>query len=119
MTFDCHNQNSIFTFIMFIDYMYRKIVSLILSIFFLVFLVAPTIIVMVDDSVDVSLFYAVSEEEDNCIEKNKDIEVLFTDCHTFLLAFVSNNKVNDIIYYNKKYSKPHLNLISPPPDIIT
>ena len=45
--------------------MTRSFISLLLSTIFLVFLAAPTIIVVVDNSIDVSIFYASSEEEEN------------------------------------------------------
>ena len=56
--------------------MSRNIVSLSFSIVFLVFLVAPTIIAMMDDSADISVFYASSEEEEKGIDKNKEVEVM-------------------------------------------
>ena len=41
------------------------------------FLVAPTILQMVDDSIDVSVFYAAgAEEEESNSEKTKTFEVL-------------------------------------------
>lgn len=95
----------------------RNTISIILSMIFLVFLVAPTIIVIVDDSIDISMFYSASEEEEKGSEKNKNSEIVFSDMDTYESDFLSNNTENNTGYYFKNYQKPHLNLISPPPDL--
>ena len=56
--------------------MTRNIGSIILSLVFLAFLIAPTVLQMVDDSIDVSAFYAGAEEEESGSEKTKTFEVL-------------------------------------------
>lgn len=96
--------------------MSRNIISLLFSLLFLLFLTAPTIILMVDDSVDVSIFYASNEEEEKENEKNKEIEILFFELSTTDLDFASSDVENNLGYYFKNYPKPHLNLISPPPE---
>lgn len=97
--------------------MSRNLVSICLSVLFLVFLVAPTIITLVDDTADVSMFYAASEEEEKGSEKDKEIEVLFFELHKNELDYNTSNGKNSLGYYFKKYPKPHLNLISPPPEL--
>ncbi|MDO5987024.1 hypothetical protein Q4Q39_06340 [Flavivirga amylovorans] len=97
--------------------MFRNIVSVCLSIIFLVFLSAPTVITIVDDSIDVSFFFASSEEEEKGGKKDKDVEILVFDLNMSELDFVSNESENDLEYYFKNYPKPHLNLISPPPQL--
>lgn len=84
---------------------------------FLAFLIAPTIIVIVDDSIDISMFYSTSEEEEKGSEKNKNSETLFSEIDTYGSDFTSNNTENNTGYYFKNYQKPHLNLIFPPPDL--
>ena len=97
--------------------MTRSIVSLLLSTIFLVFLAAPTILVAVDNSIDVSIFYASSEEEEKGSEKNKDKEILFFEFDISESDFNLNETNNCLGYYFKNYPKPHLNLISPPPEL--
>ena len=97
--------------------MSRNLVSICLSVLFLVFLVAPTVIALVDDSADVSMFYAASEEEEKGSEKDKEVEVLFFELHNNELDVESSNEEGNQGYYFKKYPKPHLNLISPPPEL--
>ncbi len=96
--------------------MSRNLISVFLSVIFLVFLAAPTVITMVDDSVDVSMFYAASEEEEKGCEKDKDVEILFFEPHNNELDVASSKGEHSSRYYFKKYPKPHLNLISPPPE---
>ena len=96
--------------------MSRSIVSIFLSSLFLLFLTAPSIILIIDDSADVSIFYSSSEEEEKGSEKNKEIELLFFDLNNSDLDFASSEVENNLGYYFKNYPKPHLNLISPPPE---
>ena len=82
------------------------------------FIVAPTIIFMVDDSVDISLIYASAEEEEKGHEKNQNIEVFTPQFNDNDSDMSSLDNENNSRYYFKNYPKPHLNLISPPPDFI-
>lgn len=96
--------------------MSKKIVSILFSVIFLLFIVTPTIIVMVDSSIDVSMAFSASEEEEKGNEKNLDIEILFSKLKTNDSDLVFALSENNLGYYFKNYPKPHLNLISPPPD---
>lgn len=96
--------------------MYRKFISTFFLLIFTAFISAPTIIAMVDDTVDVSVFFASSEEEEKGNEKEKDKELLFFESLDSNLSFNSSKVTNGLTYFFKKYSKPHLNLILPPPE---
>jgi hypothetical protein len=96
--------------------MSKKIVSIFLSVIFLLFIVTPTVIVMVDDTIDVSIAFSASEEEEKGNEKNLDIEVLFSNLKANESDLVFAVSENNLGYYFKNYPKPHLNLISPPPE---
>ena len=96
--------------------MLRNLVSIFFSLIFLAFLAAPSIITIIDDSIDVSIFYASSEEEEKGHEKNKDTEILFSESINNDLVFDSKKTKNNLGYYFKNYPKPHLNLIIPPPE---
>lgn len=97
--------------------MTRSITSVVLSIIFMGFVLAPSVIVIIDDTVDVSFFYTSGEEEDKGLEKNKDLEVMFLDLSINQSDFVSNDMEHNMRYIFKKYQKPHLNLVSPPPEL--
>ena len=96
--------------------MSKKIVSITLAVIFLLFIVTPTVIIMVDDSIDVSMAFSTSEEEEKGNEKHLDIEILFSKLKTNESDIVVAYSKNNLGYYYKQYPKPHLNLISPPPE---
>ena len=75
------------------------------------------VLVAVDSSIDVSIFYALSEEEEKGSEKNKDKEIFFFEFNISESDFALNETNNSLGYYFKNYPKPHLNLISPPPEV--
>lgn len=98
--------------------MSRSITSVLLSIIFMGFVLAPSVIVIIDDTIDVSFFYtSAGEEEDKGLEKNKDLEVMFLDMAINQTDFVSDDKEHNTRYIFKTYQKPHLNLVSPPPQL--
>lgn len=81
------------------------------------FILAPTVILLVDDRIDVSCFYAsAGEEEDKGLEKNKNLELMFLEPSLNEDDYSSSKIKNNTRYFFKKYQKPHLNLISPPPE---
>lgn len=90
--------------------------SIFLSIIFVLFLSGPTIISMVDDSVDISIFYSISEEEEKGSEITKTFEVLFNKSTNNVSNFFFKERVHNQGYFFKEYRKPHLNLVSPPPE---
>ena len=97
--------------------MKRNIISIIFSSMFLLFLIAPTVILIIDNSADVSCFYISSEEgEDKGLEKNKDKELIVHDVLNTASLSDSKKIENHSAYFFKNYPKPHLNLRSPPPD---
>lgn len=97
--------------------MSKKGISIFFSVIFLLFVAAPTVMVIVDDTVDVSMFFTFAEEEEKGQKKHKDIEVFITDLDCDDLNFGSFKAKNRKGYCYKKYPKPHLNLISPPPEL--
>jgi len=92
--------------------MSKKIISLFLSIIFLGLITAPSIIAVLDENVDISILYSVSEEE----EENKNLKIVVSTVkeNTETLTLKEDNLT--LGYLFKVYSNPHLNLISPPPE---
>lgn len=69
-------------------------------------------ITLVNDCADVSYFFSVSEEE-----KGGNVKV-FINVDSFYQSDIAfSEKGNAQGYYSKNYPKPHLNIISPPPDL--
>ncbi|WP_299098435.1 hypothetical protein [uncultured Winogradskyella sp.] len=75
---------------------------------------APTIISSIDDSIDITCFFSISEEEEN-----NNAKLLFDKDHQISESLFEDPLPTNFIGYTfKNYSIPHLNLISPPPDFI-
>ncbi|MCF7559447.1 hypothetical protein L3X39_02270 [Sabulilitoribacter multivorans] len=94
--------------------MNKRAIAIFFSILFGALITAPTIVSAIDDSVDISIFYSIAEEE------NENLKLPFPDnnFNEFVKIFkIESNK--HLGYYFKNYPKPHLNLISPPPEFIS
>ncbi len=76
---------------------------------------APSIIITIDNDIDVSSFYGIGEEEES---ENMKLLYEYTT-HISEPDFVNHETVKLIEYRCPNYPKPHLNLISPPPDILS
>lgn len=85
-------------------------IAMLFAIFFIAIVAAPTLIISMDDNVDVTFFFGENEEEENL---KLLFEITTTDSENQILAKTSDNKDR---YTFKNYPKPHLNLISPPPE---
>ena len=65
------------------------------------------------------MFYGFAEEnEEKANEKNIEIESLFFEIDEKEQTLVLIPKKNKAFYVFKKYTKPHLNLVFPPPDYL-
>lgn len=95
--------------------MSTKGIFILFSVAFLLYTVAPTILIIVNDTPDVSILFSSEEEEKE--EKHLDIEVLFSITQTNNSDLTNTFSEMRLDYFDKKYTKPNLNIISPPPDI--
>lgn len=98
--------------------MQKNAIVIFFSILFIASVSAPSIVVILDDSIDVSMYYSTSEEEKGD-EKNKEHEVLFFSDNSSEFNFDSVKIERNTEYFFKNYSKPHTNIIIPPPDLFT
>ncbi len=64
-----------------------------------------------DDSFDVSIFYSITEEEEK-----ETLKIFPIKEHGDTEHLLTTNANDNLGYFFKKYPKPHLNLISPPPE---
>ncbi|NJX16119.1 hypothetical protein [Tamlana crocina] len=95
--------------------MLKQIVSICFTTLFVLFLMAPTLVTVLDDSADVSVFFNASEEEEKGNKKNVEKELLFNESKETDLDISLFEEELDLEYYLKKYPDPLLKLISPPP----
>ena len=82
-------------------------------------IITPSLIILVDDTIDVSfLIDSSEEEEEKGKDKNKELEVFVVEHLSesdVLLPFESEDNLE---HKYRKYPKPHLNLIFPPPEFV-
>ena len=98
--------------------MKKRGISLVFSILFLLFIDLPTILTMVDKSIDVSLIISTTSDDEES-EKNLDFKVTFSNVKTYNSKITVPYSKFSLLHCNKKYGKPHLAIISPPPDHCT
>ena len=93
--------------------MLKRNIAIFFTVLFMAIITAPSIIMAVDNSIDISVFYSLSEEEEN-----NNFKLVFSEANEEINLFKDLFKKNNLSYFFKNYSKPHLNLIFPPPDFI-
>jgi hypothetical protein len=91
-----------------------KKAALFFTILFMAIISAPSIIMSFDDSIDITCFYGENEEEEK-----ESFKLLFElNPQSLEDHFVCDiNEFNNNLAFNS-YSKPHLNLILPPPEFV-
>ena len=95
--------------------MHKNTIAIFFSLLFIVVISVPSIVVVLDDSIDVSMYYSTSEEEKGS-EETKEQELLFFSLNTSELNFSSTKPERNIEYFFNNYSKAYTNIILPPPD---
>lgn len=93
--------------------MLKKGITKLFFVVFLLYIATPTILVLVDNTVNVSVVHSSSEEG----EKHLDIEALFSMIKDNDADLVLTSTRNSLGYFYKKHPKPHLRIISPPPEL--
>lgn len=96
--------------------MSKKTIAIFFTCLFMAFLTAPSIIVAIDDSIDITILFGNPEEEEN--EKNTKLEILHltnTNNREYFITYIDELSLE---YRYGQYAIPHLNLISPPPEYI-
>lgn len=98
--------------------MKKRGISLVFSILFLLFIGLPTILTMVDNSIDISLIISTNTDDEES-EKNLDFQVMFSNVKSNNSGISLSFLKNSLLHCNIKYGKPNLDIISPPPDYYT
>ncbi|WP_452599440.1 hypothetical protein [Pontimicrobium sp. MEBiC01747] len=97
--------------------MIKKLVSTFFTILFMVIITVPSIISVIDDSIDVSVFYDLSEEEDEIESEHVKTLELFSEVKNEPICFLETTEIEYLGLDFRNYPKPYLNLISPPPEL--
>lgn len=99
--------------------MLKRSLSIFFTVLFLATTIAPSILLYIDNTIDVSfLLDASEEEEEKGKDKNKELEVFVVENLLEYDNLFSSEIEDNLEYTYKKYPKPHLNLIFPPPEFI-
>ena len=93
--------------------MQRKTIEILFSVLFVALITAPLIIIAMDDSFDVSIFYSITEEEEK-----ETLKILPTKELVEAESLLASNSNDNLGYFFKNYLNPHINILSPPPDFI-
>lgn len=96
--------------------MYKSRVSIILSIVFVLFLSAPTVIMVFDISADTSVFFSVTEEENESNSVAKHIQAHITPNHKFPFDPEFGIQKASNYYLMCDRSSLWLQTFSPPPE---
>lgn len=97
--------------------MNKTVITILFSLIFVSFTVAPSILVIVDDTYDISVLISSSEEEEKKGEENiKDIEIEIPSHKTIDQTFHNKTLVNSLKYCGNNYCSLFKELISPPPE---
>jgi len=97
--------------------MFRKVISLFLLGIFLLSATAPTIVSLFDENYDTILLMDMSEEESKEKESSKDAETKIVHVSSANLSLYGLELSDTRGFHLKKYAKPYLNLLSPPPEV--
>lgn len=95
--------------------MLKNFFSIILLLVFATFIVAPTVISLIDKNADVSLIFSLNEEESKEKESEKDIEIKLLQIETPSDSFMDfSEKIAKLCQEN--YARHYLKLHLPPPE---
>ncbi|MFV0540439.1 MAG: hypothetical protein ACK5MZ_04260 [Aestuariibaculum sp.] len=94
--------------------MAKTSIAIFFTVLFMALIVTPTVIVALDNTFDTSIFYSMAEEEEN--GKQKNVLSPFSLQNNDMTTNFELKNLLAFSYQFKKYAKPHLNLVSPPPE---
>jgi len=93
----------------------KKIICILFSVVFLLFIVSPITLVINQKALDISEIFSNPDEEKGN-EEHLDFEILLPLLKSNSSQYFGYSKKNILAYVFKRYSKPRSNIISPPPD---
>lgn len=96
--------------------MLRKGIAFFLLSIFMLSVTAPTVLSLMDGNSDISFLIDMNEEESQEKESSKDSETKIVHISTSNLSLYGLELSDLRCFLLKNYSKPYLNLLSPPPE---
>lgn len=99
--------------------MKQKLSAIFFLLIFSALISAPSLVMAIDDSIDISCLYSINEEEEEKGHKvTKEGKIFYYESLNMIDYIKGFEKKKRHAYVFKTYPKPHLNLISPPPEFI-
>lgn len=96
--------------------MLRKGIALLLLSTFIMSVTIPTIVSLLDNNSDISIFNNINEEENKEKETSKDAETKIIEIQGSDISLYGLELSDSTRFYLKNYAKPYLNLRLPPPE---
>ncbi|WBX71449.1 hypothetical protein [Tenacibaculum retecalamus] len=91
-------------------------IALFFFILFTSMIVAPTIITLIDQDQDISIFLNLTEEEEENQAKKNTKEIKIYSTTNSDIFFTKNQKIKNVIYLSKNYVSEFLKITTPPPE---
>ncbi|CAM1351103.1 conserved protein of unknown function [Tenacibaculum insulae] len=79
-------------------------------------IVAPTIITLIDQDQDISIFLNLTEEEEENQAKKNTKEIKIYSATNSDIFFIKTQKIKNVIYLSKNYVSEFLKITTPPPE---
>ena len=81
-------------------------------------IVVPSVLSMINKDFEISVYLDANEEESKSFETDKTLELIVDNFNNSSDSFEEISSSMPISYRFKTYAKAHLNLISPPPELL-
>ena len=95
--------------------MIKTKIAIFFSFLFILFITVPTVVILVDDSIDISFLYNSSEEEEQDHEMDENVKIFIAQENTTKLEFLNIRLEKSSGFFNPNYPKHYLNTVFPPP----
>lgn len=90
--------------------------SFFFSICFLVITILPSLSILIDEKVDVIQWVDSADDDEKTQEKNFEKDIVISNPFIEAPFYSASEDSYILAFQNFKYSKPHLNIVSPPPE---
>ena len=95
--------------------MIKTKIAIFFSFLFILFISVPTVVILVDDSIDISFLYNSSEEEEQEHEIDENVKIFMAQENIIKLEFINVRTEKTSGFFKMNYPKPYINIVFPPP----
>jgi len=94
----------------------KNVISVFFSFIFLLIIAAPTLLLVAEDSLDVSFIIDIGEEENTEKESKNNLEIDVFKTNELVETYLDSENTIFSEYYFRSYGKLYKKLHSPPPE---